>query len=294
MYYHSPDYIVGYIKYLRKKYGINCLYVVDDMFVVDPKRTKRLCDRLYEENLGVALFVSGGKPNLVTNEVLASMRRAGVIRFSYGIETGSPKLLDTMQKKATTNHNKIAWENTEKNGIASWANICFGMPGENHETISETRDFMISNEVTTKSFYNSWATAYPGSHLYDEIKQKGLIKDAREYLFQIGGTDKVVLNFSDLPENVLQRRVFELRREVDMAYLLKIKEYKQYFLKLMEIILAKFVFLFSEEKRAGIKSFWRKIKLRKSNRGIKRSNAEAETFASLQMALLKAGSLEEN
>lgn len=62
----------------------------------------------------------------------------------------------------------------------------------------------------------------------------------------------------------------------------------------MEIILAKFVFLLSEEKRDGIKSFWRKIQLRKSNRGLKRSNEEAETFANLQMALLKSGSLEEN
>jgi radical SAM superfamily enzyme YgiQ (UPF0313 family) len=292
MYYNSVDYVIGNIKYLRKKYGANAIMIQDDMFVVDPKRTIELCEKLYQENLGIALFVSGGKPNLVTDEVLASMRRAGVIRFSYGIETGSQDMLNIMQKKAKVEQNKVVLENTEKNGIASWANICFGMPGENRKTISATRDFMINNELTTKRFYNSWATAYPGSILYDEVKQKGLIKDAREYILKIGSTERVVLNFSDLPDNELYRRVFELRREVDMAYLLKIKEYRKYFFKLLEIILAKFVFMLSEKKRDSVKLFVRKIRLKNMNRGVKRSNEDIEKFASLQMDLLKKGGLE--
>jgi anaerobic magnesium-protoporphyrin IX monomethyl ester cyclase len=287
MYYHSADYVIGNIKYLREKYRINGIVLQDDMFVVDPKRTERLCDRLYEEDLGISLFVSGGKPNLVTDKVLASMRRAGVLRFSYGIETGSQDMLDSMQKKATTDQNRTVLENTEKNGIASWANICFGMDGENHETLSATRDFMISNELTTKRFYGSWATAYPGSHLYDDILKKGLIKDVREYLFRIGSTDRMVLNFSDLPDNILQQKVFELHRQVDMAYLLKIKQYKKYFFKLLEILIGKIFFLLDEKKRDHIKLFKNKLLTRKSARVVKHSQEDVEKFAANQLALIQ-------
>jgi hypothetical protein len=95
-----------------------------------------------------------------------------------------------------------------------------------------------------------------------------------------------------LPENELQRRIFELKREVDIAYLLKVKEYRKYFFKLLEIILAKFVFMLSMEKRHRIKLFVTKILSKNLNRGVKRSNHNVEKFAHLQMELLKKGALE--
>ena len=83
-----------------------------------------------------------------------------------------------------------------------------------------------------------------------------------------------------------------MKREVDMAYLLKTKEYGKYFLKLMEIIAAKFVFLLSKRTRDRIGSYWSKIQQQKSGRMVKRSKEDVEKFADLQMALLKEGKLE--
>ena len=279
MNFHSPDYVVDYIKFLKEKYRINGLYVIDDLFVVDKKRTIRLCERLHQEDLGVVFFGSGGKPGLVGSEVLASMKKAGFIRFSYGIESGSQKILDVMVKETTVEQNIESVKLTEENNVPCFANILFGMPEEDIQTLNETRDFLIKLGLNTSRFYASWAVAYPGTPLYQWMKDNDLVGDTREYLFKVGSIGKYIYNFSNLPLRKLEQKVFELHREVDMAYHLKHKEYKLYLIKLSEILVGKIVYLLNPELRDRIKTFGRqKILRKKMQRLEKRSSAEIEKW----------------
>lgn len=279
MTFHSPDYVVGQIKFLKEKYRINGLYVIDDLFVVDKKRTIRLCERLHKEDLGVVLFGSGGKPGLVGDEVLAAMKKAGFIRFSYGIESGSQKILDVMVKETTVEQNIESVKLTEKNNVPCFANILFGMPGEDIQTLNETRDFLIKLGLNTSRFYASWAVAYPGTPLFQWMKDNDLVGDTREYLFKVGSIGKYIHNFSDLPLRKLEQKVFELHREVDMAYHLKNRQYKLYLIKLSEILVGKVLYLLNPELRDKIKNFGRrKILGRIEHRSDKRAPIEVEKW----------------
>mgnify|MGYP003975337507 FL=1 len=273
MNFHSADYIVGYIKFLKEKYRINGLYVIDDLFVVDKKRTIRLCERLHKEDLGVVFFGSGGKPGLVGEKVLGSMKRAGFIRFSYGIESGSQKILDVMVKETTVEQNIEAVQITENNNVPCFANILFGMPGEDIQTLNETRDFLIKIGLNTSRFYASWAVAYPGTPLFDWMKENNLVGDTREYLFKVGSIGRYVHNFSDLPLSTLEHKVFELHREVDMAYHLKHKEYKSYLIKFTELVFGKLLYSLNPALRQKIKNCGRKNIL--GSEGQKRSQKKS-------------------
>jgi radical SAM superfamily enzyme YgiQ (UPF0313 family) len=279
MNFHSPDYVVGYIKFLKEKYRINGLYITDDLFVVDKKRTIRLCERLHQEDLGVVFLGSGGKPSLVGGEVLASMKKAGFVSFSYGIESGSQKMLDVMVKETTVEQNIESVKLTEKNNVPFFANILFGMPEEDIQTLNETRDFLIGLGLNTSRFYASWAVAYPGTPLYQWMKNNDLVGDTREYLFKVGSIGKYIYNFSNLPLRKLEQKVFELHREVDMAYHLKHKEYKLYLIKLSEILVGKVLYLLNPELRDKIKSFGsKKILGRVMHRSEKRAPIEVEKW----------------
>ena len=282
MNFHSADYVVDHIKFLKKKYRVNGLYVIDDLFVVDKKRTIRLCERLHQENLGIFLFGSGGKPGLVGDKVLESMQKAGFVRFSYGIESGSQKILDVMVKESTVEQNIEAVELTEKNNVPCFANILFGMPGEDIQTLNETKDFLIKLGLDSSRFYASWAVAYPGTPLFQWMKDNNLVEDTRQYLFQVGSIGKYIYNFTDLPLRTLEQKVFELHREVDMAYHLAHKEYKLYLIKFLEILLGKVLYLVNPVLREKIKTFGRTKVLRKVQKRLdkKKSTMEVEQWVS--------------
>ena len=216
---------------------------------------------------------------MVGGEVLASMKKAGFIRFSYGIESGSQKILDVMVKETTVEQNIESVKLTEENNVPCFANILFGMPEEDIQTLNETRDFLIKLGLNTSRFYASFAVAYPGTPLYQWMKENDLVGDTREYLFKVGSIGKYIYNFSNLPLRKLEQRVFELHREVDMAYHLKHKEYKLYLIKLSEILVGKIVYLLNPELRDKMKVFGRqKILRKKMQRLEKRSTTEVEKW----------------
>jgi len=277
---HSIDYVIDNIRFLKDKYRINMLYIVDDLFTSDRKRTIELCEAIYNANLGVYFMGSGGKPSLITSEVLKSMKKAGFIRFSYGIESGSQRMLDIMQKRTTVEQNFRALKLTEKEGIPAFANLVFGMPGENYETLKETKDFLIKADLSAKRFYGAYATAYPGAPLFDWMTERGIVKETRQYLFEVGGIGRYIYNLSELPEDAFKKKVFLLIREVDIAYHLRHKEYNSYFKKLMSYILIRIGLIFYPAlKNKQLRILVKKImSSKKQKRTVKQSNIEVEKW----------------
>lgn len=106
--------------------------------------------------------------------MLRILKRAGVKQIIYGVESGSQKMLDSMNKKTTVKMNKKAIQLTKKVGIACYAEIMIGMPGENKETIDETISFLLSN----KPIVGHIPVLYPlpGTKVYDDAKRDGTLK----------------------------------------------------------------------------------------------------------------------
>jgi len=276
---YSIDYVLNNIKFLKNKYNINGLYIIDDLFTFNRKRTIELCERICQEKLNVYFVGSGGKPSLVTADILAAMKKAGFVRFSYGIESGSQRMLDVMQKKTTIDQNFKALKLTEEADIPSFANMVMGMPGENKETLNETKHFLINAGLNTKNFYASWAVAYPGTPLFNWMQNNNMVDDVREYLFEVGSIGHYIRNFSELSRKEVRKAVYILHHEVDMAYNWRHKEYTSFLKNVLAIIIAHIFFIFPPPMQNFLKTSIRNIlPPKKQKRTVKKSSLEIEKW----------------
>ncbi len=126
------------------------------MLTLKQKRVMQLVNKLREQNLDIQ-WTCEARVNIVTEELLRAMKKAGCYMIAYGIESGNQMILNNLRKNITIEQIKSAIVATHKAGIQSVGYFMFGSPGETPETIRQTIDF-AQFSVTTP---------FPGTDLYD-------------------------------------------------------------------------------------------------------------------------------
>jgi radical SAM superfamily enzyme YgiQ (UPF0313 family) len=117
---------------------------------------------------------------------------AGCTDISFGIESGSQKILDAMNKQTTVEKNADAIKLTKKCGIDVKAYFMVNFPGETEETVQETLKF-AENTNPDKWLLSSFAPL-PGSDVYRNPNKYGITSMSRDwsdyYLVGKGGKFK--------------------------------------------------------------------------------------------------------
>jgi len=166
--FHSVDYFVEELELLYKK-GVNFFYFSDDTFSVNKKRVVEVCKKILKKNLKIA-WNAISRVNYMSEEVLSWMRKAGCIQISYGIESGSEKIRNSLNKKITTGEIEKAFAITSKYGVLPRAYFIYGSPGESRKTIQESIDLIKKTKPLV--IYSSVLSLFPGTALYSEYKKK--------------------------------------------------------------------------------------------------------------------------
>ena len=107
--------------------------------------------------------------------VVKDMKRGGCTATFVGIESGNDEILKKIKKTQTTKECIQAMQNLRKHGIESHAFIMVGFPDETEETFKQTIDFIP--KLNPDSVIFSIFTPYPGSDLYYQCKDAGIIGD---------------------------------------------------------------------------------------------------------------------
>jgi radical SAM superfamily enzyme YgiQ (UPF0313 family) len=216
---HSVEYLIKYIDHLRTRYGATMLVTWDDLIMTDRKWFMDLLDAIISQRWDLKIFTSGGKANIVTRDMCFKMKQAGFIRISYGIETGSPKIIKSMKKGHTVQDNRNAINWAREAGLFVHCNMIAGMPGENRETLGETRQFLKDLDLHASNISFAYATAYPGTELFEIGQKMGLITDVREYVMNVKGVGDYRDNFSEISREEIQDFVRTIRYELQMNWL---------------------------------------------------------------------------
>lgn len=145
----DPEKIVEEIIYLRKEYGITNVRFPDDAFIIDNKWVAQICGKLKKINI---TWLTLSRTDRVTREILTMMKKAGCIGLFFGIESGSPRILKAMNKKTTVEDNIRAIKLCKEVGIIASAYMMFGFPGENKETVEETKQFLLEAKPDRSHF----------------------------------------------------------------------------------------------------------------------------------------------
>jgi len=171
--FHSPEYFVEQMEQLYRK-GITFFYVSDDTFTMRKDRVIQICKKIIEKELKITWFAIS-RVNYVNEEMLYWMRRAGCIQISYGVESGSEKIRDMLNKNIKTDDIRRAFTLTTMYGILARAYFIYGSPGESWETIQETIDLICEIKPLGIIFYI--LDIFPGTTLYEEFKRRTKLND---------------------------------------------------------------------------------------------------------------------
>jgi len=164
----SAESVFAAVKDLRERYNISYLVLYDDTFTLDRDRVLELCRLL-----------SGLRPRLawscdanvmtVDREMLQQMKHAGCWSISFGLESGSPRVLRSLRKQIDLDRARLVVRQTRAVGIRAKGLFILGTPEESMETIRQTRAFIRALPLASLNL--SKFTPYPGSELHDLLRE---------------------------------------------------------------------------------------------------------------------------
>ncbi len=171
----SPENVLEELKLLRKKYRVKEIEFLDDNFTLNPKRAEKIAEKIKEENLEIS-WTCSSRVDTVTRFpwVLKKLRDAGCHAIYVGIESGSQRILNIINKMTTLKQAIKAVEHIKKAGIDPVASFVIGIPGETKKEIIETIRFAKKLKPAFAQF--TIATPFPGTPLYEKaVREKRLL-----------------------------------------------------------------------------------------------------------------------
>ncbi len=190
----SPEMIIEEIQLVRSiDPKIGAFIFNDDLFSLDTKRVRRLCTLLKEKGIDI-LWNCEMRADTVEPELLREMKEAGCCQILVGLESGSQRMLDMVDKETSLDVLKRAYRTIHENGMEAYSMILIGLPRETEQDIRETEKLL--NEV--RSDFNEFCVyvPYPGTKLYEIAKEQGF----REPTDLIGWAKIGTLNISSLTD----------------------------------------------------------------------------------------------
>jgi len=166
----SPELILKDIKYLKEKFNINHFIFLDDTLTLDRNHIINICKLIIKENLNIT-FEGTTRANLIDEEITSIMKKAGLIRLSFGLESVDKEIRKTIRKEVPLESYIIANKLTNKYKIETLNSCMIGLPGETKNTIKKTLSFLRdSHEIKQANI--SIAVPYPGTELYEMAKNE--------------------------------------------------------------------------------------------------------------------------
>jgi len=209
--YRSIGNVIAEIQYLKDHYNVDCVSFADELFVINKRRVYEFCEKVKPLKIK---WGGQARANIVDDDVelIKAMKSSGCQYIGYGLESATNEMLSAMQKKSTVRQNMNAVRVALEQKLIVVAQYMFGFPGETVETIKSGIEFFKEvGYCPPLGLYSkphiSLTVPLPGSQLYEDSKENGLIKDEDEYLDKISlgyyFNKDIVVNLTDFSDEEL-------------------------------------------------------------------------------------------
>jgi len=173
----SVPYVLDALEKAVSRAPVKMIQIKDDTFTTNKKRVIQLCRGIRERKLQF-VWSCDTRVDVLGEELLREMRLAGCERLSLGVESGSQRILDAIDKKITTDEILASTELAKKYGIKLRYYMMLGNRGETRDTLRETLAFL--DRAKPHQYIFACLSVYPGTRDYDEAVAKGWL-DAERY-----------------------------------------------------------------------------------------------------------------
>ena len=124
-----------------------------------------LCDEILRRGLRVS-WTCQTRADCVDLTLLKRMKKAGCCTVSYGIESGSPRILEILRKQETVEHALNAARWTREAGLFLVTFYLLANPTETIEEMEMT--LSLAKKIDPDILQVGFFTPYPGSPYYEE------------------------------------------------------------------------------------------------------------------------------
>ena len=150
---------------LCSEYGVREFHFVDDMFNLSKRRVIEFCRILEDKRWGISYsFPNGLRLNTIDREMLDWMKKTGAYAFTVGIESGSQRVLDLMNKQLTVEMIREKVQLIHEVGLEPSGFFLLGFPGETKQEMRMTLELAKSLPLKRAHFSNFPAPPWDRSH----------------------------------------------------------------------------------------------------------------------------------
>ena len=136
----------------KRQYGRELMFV-DNEFAAKRSHTKKLLQRMIEEDFGFDIVVFARVEVTKDDELLTLMRRAGVNYIYQGYESIHPETLVEYSKHQTLEQIIASIEKLHSFGFGILGSFVVGADADTLETIRSTVDFVLEHKLTSAWFF---------------------------------------------------------------------------------------------------------------------------------------------
>ena len=193
--------VVGEMEEAKSRYGIDCLFFVDDIFNFPEEHAVAICEEMIRKEIKVD-WTCFATPLGMSRELAALMKRAGCRGAEFGSDAGAINTLQALGKRFTPEDIAHASECCRNVDLPHAHYIIMGGPGEDSSTIRET--FSLFDGVkATAVIALIGVRIYPNTLLKSRAVDDGIIEETDTlfepefYLTQAMDADALVKTVAD-------------------------------------------------------------------------------------------------
>ena len=165
----SPERVLRELAELQRRYSVDYVRFCDDVFGIQRSWIDALLDGLGSLSAPIR-FECLARVDLLKPDLLKRMREVGLARVYLGVESGSQKMLDLMNRGTRRAQVERAAQSLRENGVRQFWFLMLGYPGETIEDIEET--LALFRRFSPEEYSVSIAVPIPGTRFYDSVKDR--------------------------------------------------------------------------------------------------------------------------
>ena len=174
--------VVDEVDWLVRNNGVRLLGIIDDIFFASRKRSLAIAEGFVRKGLDVEWYIQDRADSIakLTPEQAALYRRAGLTRVHFGAESGSDRVLSSIEKRSKVETTLVAVDRCRDAGIRASFGFIFGLPDEDEEDLLLTVDLIrrIYERSERADCHTNIFTPYPGSPLWPRSVKMGVTPPA--------------------------------------------------------------------------------------------------------------------
>ncbi|MBW2989712.1 B12-binding domain-containing radical SAM protein [Candidatus Woesearchaeota archaeon] len=228
----SPGNIVEELERNYKEYDIKQVMIKDSTFTVNKRWVYEVCSEIKDRNLKIN-WTCNTRVDMVNEDILRAMKDAGCYMVFFGIESGSQKVLDKLNKGITIEQIKRGVSLCKKAGLETVGYFMIGSPGETEEDAKKTLEMAKKLKLDLATF--GVTVAYPGTGIHKWAVENNALQNKAWYMNKDRKISKSIressgnLNLKDFPpekQSELVKRInrsFYFRPSFILKQLFKLK-----------------------------------------------------------------------